>query len=157
MGRFSDIPRAKVGALAWSHRLFVYGSLQPDTSCPIQSLIGRPVRWVGRARVRGRLVDLGRYPGLIDAVHLDQWVAGWVCLLPDRRALARVDRYEQAGPGFVRFGEYRRVLETVWLDSGEALRCWMYRYNRNSGRRPVVKRLAAGCKPDLFAWRQSSR
>ena len=70
---------------------------------------------------------------------------------------ARIARYEQAGPGFVRFGEYRRVLETVWLDSGEAQQCWMYRYNRNSGRRPVVKRLAAGCKPDLFAWRQSSR
>ncbi len=61
--------------------LFVYGTLMPTSE-------GEAVRggWVAD-RVRGRLYDLGPYPGLIDCGDpAAGWIAGFVRLGRDFRA-----------------------------------------------------------------------
>ena len=73
--------------------------------------------FVGEGRVRGRLVDLGRYPGLIDGVGD---VRGEIYQLDDPQLLAVLDREE----GY-NFGRRRA---TVTLASGRRARAWVYRY-----------------------------
>jgi gamma-glutamylcyclotransferase (GGCT)/AIG2-like uncharacterized protein YtfP len=67
--------------------------------------------------VRGRLLDLGRYPGLIDG---DGRVRGEIYRLDDPELLPVLDREE--GYNF----ERRRAIVT--LANGRRARAWIYRY-----------------------------
>ena len=86
--------------------------------------------FVGEGRVRGRLVDLGRYPGLIDGVGD---VRGEIYQLDDPQLLAVLDREE----GY-NFGRRRA---TVTLASGRRARAWVYGYR---GRRETAVLIPVG-------------
>ena len=84
--------------------------------------------FVGEGRVRGRLVDLGRYPGLIDGVGD---VRGEIYQLDDPQLLAVLDR-EELGYNF----ERRRTVVT--LTRGRRERAWVYRYRGPQHRAAVI-------------------
>jgi gamma-glutamylcyclotransferase (GGCT)/AIG2-like uncharacterized protein YtfP len=73
--------------------------------------------FLGEGAVRGRLLDLGRYPGLIDG---DGRVRGEIYRLDDPELLPVLDREE--GYNF----ERRRVIVTH--ANGRRARAWVYRY-----------------------------
>jgi gamma-glutamylcyclotransferase (GGCT)/AIG2-like uncharacterized protein YtfP len=73
--------------------------------------------YVGAATARGRLVDLGRYPGLVEGRGR---VRGEVYRLHAPELLTTLDREE--GYNFV------RSRATVTLASGRRARAWIYRY-----------------------------
>ena len=73
--------------------------------------------FLGHGDVRGRLVDLGRYPGLIDGAGR---VRGEIYRLNDPELLPVLDAEE--GYNF----ERSRVVAT--LASGRHARVWVYRY-----------------------------
>ncbi len=73
--------------------------------------------FLGEGAVRGRLVNLGRYPGLIDGAGR---VRGEIFRLDDPELLPVLDREE--GYNF----ERRRA--TVTLANGRRARAWVYRY-----------------------------
>lgn len=86
-----------------SHRLlFVYGTLRIGASNDIRRW-GPHSRLIGPAWVRGRLHDLGPYPGMV--LGGPHWVRGelhWI----DPRVESALDDLEQVWPQ--RTGEYRR-------------------------------------------------
>ena len=84
---------------------------------PLHRVLARGASFVGEGHARGRLVRLGRFPGLVDGSGR---VRGELYRLDDRELLADVDREE--GYNFVR----RRV--TVTLLDGRRVRAWLYRY-----------------------------
>ena len=96
--------------------LFAYGTLMPADRDAADREGWRP------DAVRGRLFDLGPYPGLLD---LDDPGAGWVEGFVRPVELAeledRFDPWEQVDRGL-----YRRV-ETTTRDGRRA---WVYVYNR---------------------------
>jgi gamma-glutamylcyclotransferase (GGCT)/AIG2-like uncharacterized protein YtfP len=73
--------------------------------------------FLGEGAVRGRLLDLGRYPGLIDGTGR---VRGEMYRLDDPEVLPVLDREE--GYNF----ERRRAIVT--LANGWRARAWIYRY-----------------------------
>lgn len=79
--------------------------------------------FVGEARARGCLLDLGRYPGLIEG---EGSVRGEVYRLHDPELLRTLDGEE--GYNF----ERRRTLVT--LAAGQRARAWLYRYRGPHGR-----------------------
>jgi gamma-glutamylcyclotransferase (GGCT)/AIG2-like uncharacterized protein YtfP len=83
----------------------------------LHRLLARDATFLAEGRVRGRLLDLGRYPGLVDG---DAWVRGELYQLHDRELLPTLDREE--GYNF----ERRRV--GVNLADGRRSRAWVYRY-----------------------------
>jgi gamma-glutamylcyclotransferase (GGCT)/AIG2-like uncharacterized protein YtfP len=90
-------------------KLFVYGTLKPRSG-------ERRARTHGAVRLRGRLWDLGAYPGAI----LDPTASGFVHGEvidggDDAELLARLDAYE--GP------EYRRDRVSVQTDDGRRHDC----------------------------------
>jgi gamma-glutamylcyclotransferase (GGCT)/AIG2-like uncharacterized protein YtfP len=109
--------------------LFVYGTLLPDSEAPIDESI-----WRADA-VRGRLYDLGPFPGLVD---LDDLLASWVNgyrRKVERDLLATcIDEYEGVGDGL-----FRRIETTTRAGH----RAWVYVYNRA---------LADGARGPLNAW-----
>jgi gamma-glutamylcyclotransferase (GGCT)/AIG2-like uncharacterized protein YtfP len=109
---------------------------------------------VGEGTVRGGLLDLGRYPGLVEGSGR---VHGEVYRLDDAELLPVLDREE--GYNFVR----RRAVVT--LDGGRRVRAWLYRYRGPRERttpildgnyrraRPPAARPATRPSPGRSPWR----
>ena len=84
---------------------------------PLHRLLQRGATFVGDGRMRGRLLSLGRYPGL---VHGRGSVRGEVYRLDDPELLPVLDREE----GYT----FERRRATVTLANGRRARAWLYRY-----------------------------
>ncbi len=83
----------------------------------LHRVLARASTFVGEGRVRGRLVDLGAYPGLVDGRGV---VKGEVYRLDDPEVLPVLDR----GEGY----NFERRRATVTLAHGRRARAWLYRY-----------------------------
>ena len=130
--------------------LFVYGTLRADVRHPLHQMIREHARDRGPAVFQGRLYDLGAYPGVVDSDEPAGRVHGEVYEIisdPDR-VFARLDAYEECGPGFAQPTEYLREMRTVSLvppdldrlNSAERqqasaarreVRAWIYLYNHS--------------------------
>ena len=95
--------------------LFAYGTLM--RGYPLHGVLAAGATLVTTGFVRGRLLDLGAYPGLIVGAGR---VSGEIYRLDDPELLRRLDREE--GYNFVR----RRAF--VMLAGGRRARAWLYRY-----------------------------
>jgi len=122
--------------------LFVYGSLRPAGGHPMGRWLHTHARLLGPARTRGRLYDLGAYPGLIPAPDADReaaWVHGEVFRLPDpERLLPRLDAYEGCGPQDHPPYLFERHPQPVVLADGARVTAWVYRYNRPVAGAPLI-------------------
>ena len=88
--------------------LFVYGTLRPFVDIPMSRWLRHVARYVGPGRTRGRLYDLGPYPGLRPAHRSGEWVVGDVYRVRKPLVVRRLDRYE-AGSGYGRPRFVRRA------------------------------------------------
>jgi gamma-glutamylcyclotransferase (GGCT)/AIG2-like uncharacterized protein YtfP len=135
-----------------SELLFAYGTLMRGYG--LHAVLARGATAVGPGTVGGRLLDLGRYPGLVDGPGR---VSGEVYRLHDPELLPVLDREE--GYNFVR----RRAIVT--LAAGRRVRAWLYGYRgpRDSATpisdgdyrraRPPAARPATRSSPGRSPWR----
>ena len=110
-------------------RLFVYGTLRQGAV--MHGLIDGRVEWIGPARVAGRLLDLGGFPGLV-APEGGEVVQGdlFALIAAEReRLLDACDRYEGAS--------FRRETAIVEGPEGE-VEAWLYRYLGAVTGKPVI-------------------
>lgn len=95
----------------------------------LQPLIGR-FHCLGAATVRGRLYDLGEYPGVV----LDEFagaVRGEVLELPDSFVgWSGLDAYEGYDRTDTLHSLFVRANCAAWLADGQARQCWIYIYNQ---------------------------
>jgi gamma-glutamylcyclotransferase (GGCT)/AIG2-like uncharacterized protein YtfP len=108
--------------------LFTYGTLMRGYG--LHAVMAPGVTFVGPGTVGGRLLDLGRYPGLVDGAGR---VRGEVYRLEAPELLPVLDREE--GYNF----ERRRAVVT--LDGGRRAHAWVYRYR---GPRERARTIADG-------------
>ena len=101
--------------------MFAYGTLM--RGYPLHRVLAPRAAFLGGGDVRGRLLDLGRYPGLIGGAGR---VRGEIYQLDDPELLPVLDREE--GYNF----ERRRAIVT--LASGRRTRAWLYRYRGSQNR-----------------------
>jgi gamma-glutamylcyclotransferase (GGCT)/AIG2-like uncharacterized protein YtfP len=108
--------------------LFVYGTLLSGARHPMGARLAREARLLGDATIRGRLYDLGRYPGLVEAEDADGLVHGEVYTLNSPAAsLLWLDLYEGISKDVAR-NDYERRERTVRLTSGGDMTAWVYLY-----------------------------
>jgi len=84
---------------------------------PLHRVLGARATFLGGGDARGRLLDLGRYPGLIDGAGR---VRGEIYQLDDPELLPVLDREE----GY----NFERRCAVVTLANGRRARAWIYRY-----------------------------
>jgi gamma-glutamylcyclotransferase (GGCT)/AIG2-like uncharacterized protein YtfP len=113
--------------------LFVYGTLHPDRApaeiAPTVALLEPR----GPASLRGRLLDLGTYPGLI--LPGPDEIRGELFALPEgrarrARAWAALDAYEDFRPDAPDASLFTRVLTNVILPDGATRAAWVYLFNQ---------------------------
>lgn len=107
-------------------RSFFYGTLRSDG--PEHGLVRAALAEPGRsARCRGRLYDLGAYPGLRVSGDADSWVEGEQARLSDLEAsLATLDAYEDFLGYHHPDSLYHRVLVTTETREGQRAPAWTY-------------------------------
>jgi gamma-glutamylcyclotransferase (GGCT)/AIG2-like uncharacterized protein YtfP len=107
--------------------LFIYGTLMPGLRLEAEM---HGARFVGAAQVPGRLVDVGRYPGLLlDLFKGDGAVTGEVYEV-DGAQLARLDGVEGVVPGDRAASQYWREEVTVLSGPLQGHQVHAYVYNR---------------------------
>jgi gamma-glutamylcyclotransferase (GGCT)/AIG2-like uncharacterized protein YtfP len=120
--------------------LFVYGTLRPFVDIPMARWLRRSARYLGPATTRGRLYDLGPYPGMHAARNRRDRVVGDVYRIVQPRVFRALDRYEagaaRCNPRFVR---ERCIVELA--RRGVRRTAWTYRYRHSVARRA---RIASG-------------
>lgn len=121
--------------------LFVYGTLRRSAGHPMHALLRETASPLGPARVRGVLVRVASYPGLV----LDGragWVQGELYRLRDPAVLEPLDAYEGAGPLDPEPREYRRVRARVQRQGGRVdereQEAWVYEYARPIAGLPII-------------------
>jgi len=105
------------------HLLFIYGTLMPGLRLEAEM---HGARFVGAAQVPGRLVDVGRYPGLLPG---EGQVTGEVYEVDDAQ-LARLDAVEEMVPGNRAASQYWREVVTVVGGPLQGQLVQTYVYNR---------------------------
>jgi gamma-glutamylcyclotransferase (GGCT)/AIG2-like uncharacterized protein YtfP len=109
--------------------LFVYGTLLSAAGHPMGDRLRRESRLVGVASIEGKLFNLGRYPGLVEAPGAGTRVHGEVyALSAPATSLEWLDAYEGIVPDRPDRNDYARVERLAQLASGEALTTWVYVY-----------------------------
>ncbi len=111
-----------------TQHLFVYGTLLSGARHPMGARLSRQAQLLGEATIRGRLYDLGRYPGLTETDDPAHVVHGEVYTLNSPTAtLPWLDAYEGIAKDASR-NEYERCERAVHLASGGEVTAWVYLY-----------------------------
>ena len=88
---------------------------------------------LGKATVRGELLDLGEYPGFVTTIELEKQVHGEILALQDpRKTFEWLDEYECVAKNADKKGEYRREVLTAETESGETVQAWVYVFQGSS-------------------------
>jgi len=110
--------------------LFVYGTLRKDLSNQMYHILARYADFVGEGTFRGKLYDIGEYPGVVPSNDPSDVVRGEVYALRDPdRVLKVLDQYEGCGPDDPSSTEFRREKVVISMENGEKVNAWIYIYN----------------------------
>ena len=119
---------------------FVYGTLLSAFANPFARRLRKQAVFLGPARMRGRLYDLGAYPGMKRSLDPADWVSGELYRLDQpAKLLAFLDAYEVCDPRDGAYREFERVTATAHLDSGRTLTAWVYLYGGSTVLCPRVE------------------
>ena len=121
-----------------SHYLFVYGTLL-DGDNPYCAFLKENSGFYDVGKLRGKLYDIGNYPGAILSTAPEVFVHGSIFLICHPKAtLKELDDYEGFGDDFSQPNEF--VRELVEVATGEtSLKCWVYLYNLPVSTFPEIK------------------
>ena len=123
-----------------SHFVFVYGSLRSGFQSTAYEYISRYFNFFGEAKVKGKLFDLGKYPGAVPTQE-DTFIRGELYIVKNENefswAIAQLDDYEGV---LVEPNEkplYRREIADIYVNDA-IVPAWIYWYNGNVIDKPVI-------------------
>ena len=122
------------------YHLFVYGSLRSGFHSPVYEYVSRFFNLIGDAKVKGKLYDMGSYPGGVPA-NDDAFIIGELYRIRDEPefswAIGQLDDYEGVNVESDEVQLYRRELTDVFIN-GDIIPAWIYWYNGEVNGRPVI-------------------
>jgi gamma-glutamylcyclotransferase (GGCT)/AIG2-like uncharacterized protein YtfP len=111
--------------------LFVYGTLRSQMNDPLHRLLEQRAVLIGVGTFRGKLFDLGRYPGVVPSrVSTDRVIGEVYQLSTPQATLGILDQYEGH--------RFRRKQVSISLNSGQTVTCWIYLYRGSVRHRKVI-------------------
>ena len=123
-----------------SQHLFLYGTLLPSEAPKEIASVVKRFRRLGSAKVRGKLYDIGEFPGAILDPSSRTMIHGELVVLPsDDRSLQTLDRYEEFDPTDPQTSLFVRRKATVRMADGTSREGWIYVYNRNPGNAKLTR------------------
>ena len=110
--------------------LFVYGTLRKGFSLLIPEKIAADIEWVGYSSVKGKLYDIGKYPGAVPDDSGDMFITGEIIKIKAPVTVFEfLDNYEDYDDEDLQASEYCRKKEWFSLEGGVRIEAWIYWYN----------------------------
>ncbi len=123
------------------YHLFVYGSLRSGFRSPVYEYISRFFSFVGEAKAKGKLVDMGSYPAGIPDTD-DRYIIGELYQVKNPNefswAIGQLDDYEGVNVEADEAQLFRRELTDAFCN-GAIIPAWIYWYNGKTDGRPVIE------------------
>jgi gamma-glutamylcyclotransferase (GGCT)/AIG2-like uncharacterized protein YtfP len=124
-----------------NYRLFVYGSLRSGFHSPVYEYISRFFHFIGEAKVKGKLYDMGSYPAGV-TTHDESFIIGELYEVNEENefswAIGQLDDYEGVNVESDEVKLYRREITEVHINN-EVAHAWIYWYNGDvSGRTRIT-------------------
>ena len=124
------------------YHLFVYGSLRSGFRSPAYEYISRFFSFMGSARVKGKLFDIGTYPVGLPADEEGSYIVGELYVIRNEAefswAIGQLDDYEGVAVEPDEIQLYKRELVDVYLENAR-IPGWVYWYNRKVTGMPVIE------------------
>ena len=118
--------------------LFVYGTLL-DADNEFAVFMRRHCCFVKKGKFKGRLYDIGEYPGAVSDFKVDGYVYGSIYLMDNvMLVLEKLDDYEGYGPEQEPPNLFIRQLVEIETNS-RTIDCWVYLYGRDVERLRVIE------------------
>ncbi len=110
--------------------LFVYGTLRKGFALLVPKMIASDIEWVGYSSIKGKLYNIGKYPGAVPDDAGDSFVIGEIIKIktPDK-VFKFLDNYEDYNAEDLHASEYCRRKEWFRLEDGATVEAWIYWYN----------------------------
>lgn len=120
--------------------LFVYGTLLADLNSGPGQILANQATFVGEAWIRGKLYDLGAYPGLVYNPQSTEMVKGHIFRLkmPDK-TLPILDQYEGYDEKFAEQSAYFRATCPIIDQHDHIWECQVYLYQGDISTKPIIK------------------
>lgn len=122
------------------YQLFVYGSLRKGFHSPVYEYISRFFKFIGEAKVKGKLFDMGSYPAGIGTSD-DSFIIGELYQAKNEHefswAIGQLDDYEGVSVEADEIQLYRREVAGVHINS-QVTDAWIYWYNGDVTGRPLI-------------------
>lgn len=110
--------------------LFVYGTLRKALNHSLLAVLKKHAFFVSNGVCQGKLLNLGKYPGVVPSEDSGDVVYGEVYGLKDSKIILEIlDHYEGCSPEFPTPAEFIRQSASILLTTGLHLQAWMYFYN----------------------------
>ncbi len=122
------------------YHLFVYGSLRSGFHSPVYEYISRFFKFIGEAKVKGKLYDLGSYPAGI-GTNDESFIIGELYQAKNEHefswAIGQLDDYEGVTVEADEIKLYRREVAQIHI-KGEITDAWIYWYNGDVSGKPFI-------------------
>lgn len=118
--------------------LFIYGTFLPEVVAPEIRPIMNSLDTLGVGYMRGKLYDLGNYPGAIFEPE-GNWIIGRVYRLPEFSLVKFFDSQEDYNSHDLAESLFIRQIVPVQMQEGKAIECWTYIYNQTTSHFPSIE------------------
>ena len=112
-------------------QLFVYGSLRSGFHSPVYEYISRFFKFIGEAKVQGKLFDMGSYPAGVPTTE-DSLIIGELYQAKNEHefswAIGQLDDYEGVTVEADEMQLYRREVTPVFINN-QTTNAWIYWFN----------------------------
>jgi gamma-glutamylcyclotransferase (GGCT)/AIG2-like uncharacterized protein YtfP len=123
-----------------AYPLFVYGSLRSGFRSPAYEYISQFFNFIGEAKVKGKLFDMGSYPAAIPSDE-ENFIAGELYAIRDESefswAIGQLDDYEGVNVESDEVQLYRRELAEIFI-ADQRVTAWIYWFHGNVTGKPVI-------------------
>jgi gamma-glutamylcyclotransferase (GGCT)/AIG2-like uncharacterized protein YtfP len=122
------------------YQLFVYGSLRSGFHSPMYEYISRFFKFIGEAKVKGKLYDLGTYPAGVTSEE-ESYIVGELYQAINEHefswAIGQLDDYEGVSVEADEIQLYRREATEVYINDSITT-AWIYWYNGDITGKPLI-------------------
>jgi len=118
---YENLSSSRESVMSGKTNLLVYGTLRRKVNHHLRQGLLEEWRFLGTGTFRGRLYDLGRFPGAIPSNEISHRVLGEIYRIEeDRNTFQLLDEYEGS--------HFRRARLPVVMDNGKRISAWVYLY-----------------------------